>query len=431
MQESPISALIAAAVANPDLISFAAGLVDPLTLPVDECAAITQRILANRPWAQVALQYGTTQGLRPLREQLLKHLESLEGKPARSFNLTADDIVVTTGSQQTLYLISDVLLDPGDIVIAANPSYFVFTSTLQSLGAQVMAVPVDDEGMDVEAVARLLEQLAADGKLGRVKFVYCSSYFDNPTGLTLSLARRARLAEIVQQFSRQHRILILEDAAYRELHYDGASLPSIKSFDKANQYTILTQTFSKPFAPGIKLGYTALPQGLMDPILQQKGNHDFGSSNLCQAIALEAMRDGSYASHVELLRQEYGRKRDAMLDALKKHMPSSRGIHWTHPHGGIYVWVTFPPGIDTSRQTGIFQACVDRGVLYVPGDLSFHPDAAGNVPRNHLRLNFAQVALEQIDPGIARLAEVVRQHMPPENSTTDFGSARGASGAIA
>jgi 2-aminoadipate transaminase len=431
MQESPISALIAAAVANPDLISFAAGLVDPLTLPVDECAAITQRILADRPFAQVALQYGTTQGLRSLREQLLKHLETLEGKPAASFNLTADDLVVTTGSQQTLYLISDVLLDPGDIVIAANPSYFVFTSTLQSLGAQVLAVPVDEEGMDVEAVARLLEQLAGNGQLAKVKFIYCSSYFDNPTGLTLSLPRRSRLAEIVQQFSRQHRILILEDAAYRELRYDGPALPSIKSFDKANQYTILTQTFSKPFAPGIKLGYTALPQGLMDPILQQKGNHDFGSSNLCQAIASEAMRDGSYASHVQLLRQEYCRRRDAMVNALQKHMPPASGIHWTHPHGGIYIWVTFPPAIDTSRETGIFQACVDRGVLYVPGDLSFHPDASGNVPRNHLRLNFAQVAFEQIEPGIARLAEVVKQHMPPEKSKTDFGSAHRVSGVIA
>src|SRR5882762_7235658 len=206
-QEAPITALIAAAVADPNLISFAAGLVDPLTLPVDECAAITQKIFADRPRAQTALQYDTTLGLRPLRHQLLAHLEKLEGKPASSMSLTADDIVLTTGSQQTLYLVGDSLIDPGDIVIAANPSYFVFTGTLQSLGAQVKTVPADDDGMDVEAVAELLEQLERDGQLSKVKFIYCTSFFDNPTGLTLSLPRRKRMLEIVKQFSRDHRIL--------------------------------------------------------------------------------------------------------------------------------------------------------------------------------------------------------------------------------
>src|SRR6267142_5530133 len=203
-QEASITALIAAAVADPNLISFAAGLVDPLTLPVDECAAITQKIFADRPRAQTALQYDTTLGLKPLRHQLLAHLEKLEGKPASSMSLTADDIVLTTGSQQTLYLVGDCLIDPGDIVIAANPSYFVFTGTLQSLGAQVIAVPTDDDGMDVEAMAELLRRLEKNGLLPRVKFVYCTSFFDNPTGLTLSLERRKRMLEIVKQFSRSH-----------------------------------------------------------------------------------------------------------------------------------------------------------------------------------------------------------------------------------
>src|SRR5258706_397927 len=274
-QEAPISALIAAAVADPNLISFAAGLVDPLTLPVDECAAITQKIFADRPRAQTALQYDTTLGLRALRHQLLVHLEKLEGKSAASMSITPDDIVLTTGSQQTLYLVGDCLIDPGDIVIAANPSYFVFTGTLQSLGAQVKTVPADDDGMDVEA------------------------------------------------------------------------LPSIKSFDERNEFTILTQTFSKPFAPGLKLGYTAMPRSLLEPVLHQKGNHDFGSANLCQQIALEAMRDGSYGKHLELLKTEYRKKRDLMLGSLKRHMPEA--VHWTHPHGGLYVWLTLPQSIDTSR----------------------------------------------------------------------------------
>src|SRR5258705_1638646 len=161
-QEAPISALIAAAVADPNLISFAAGLAGPLRLPVDECAAITQKIFADRPRAQTALQYDTTLGLEPLRHQLLAHLEKLEGKSAGAMSMTANEIVLTTGSQQTLYLVADCLIDPGDIVIAANPSYFVFTGTLQSLGAQVKTVPADDDGMDVEAVAKLLAQLEQD-----------------------------------------------------------------------------------------------------------------------------------------------------------------------------------------------------------------------------------------------------------------------------
>src|SRR5688500_16134646 len=220
-REAPISALIAAAVANPDLISLAAGLVDPNTLPVEECAEITKRLFSDRSRGQSVLQYDTTLGLEPLRHQVLAHVEALEGVPASSFGVGADDVVITTGSQQSLYLIGDVLIDAGDIVIAANPSYFVFTGTLQSLGAKVLPVPVDEEGMDVEAVGRVLERLSGEGLINRVKFIYVTSFFDNPTGLTLSLPRRQRLLQIVRQYSRHRRILILEDAAYRELRYDG------------------------------------------------------------------------------------------------------------------------------------------------------------------------------------------------------------------
>lgn len=409
-QEAPISALIAAAVADPNLISFAAGLVDPLTLPVDECAAITEKIFKDRPRARTALQYDTTLGLKPLRHQLLAHLEKLEGKPASAMSITADEIVLTTGSQQTLYLVGDCLIDPGDIVIAANPSYFVFTGTLQSLGAQVKTAATDDDGMDVEELARLLAQLERSGQLGKVKFIYITSFFDNPTGLTLSLPRRQRVLEIARQFSRDHRILILEDAAYRELRYDGAALPSIKSFDQHNEFTILTQTFSKPFAPGLKLGYTVMPRALLEPVLHQKGNHDFGSANLCQQIALEAMRDGSYATHLELLKTEYRGKRDLMLASLGRHMPE--GVHWTHPHGGLYIWLTLPASIDTSRSSRMFRESLNHHVLYVPGDYCFQPDESGQIPRNHLRLSFGQVAIEKIDEGIRRLASVIESLLP-------------------
>jgi 2-aminoadipate transaminase len=410
-KEQPISFLIAEALRNPRLINLAAGLVDPLTLPVEECAAITQRVLSDVARGRSALQYDTTLGLAELRKTVLTHVEQMEGISAREMSLTENDFVVTTGSQQALYLVGDVLLDPSDIVIAANPSYFVYAGALQSLGATVFTVPMDEDGMVVDEVERLLARFEREGRLNRVKLVYCTDYYHNPTGLTLSAERRPRLLEIVKRFSQRHRILILEDAAYRELRYDGPAHRSIKSYDAGNQFVITSHTFSKPFAPGIKLGYSAMPQDLMHAVLQQKGNHDFGSANLTQHIALETMRDGSYAKHVKVLQDAYRAKRDEMLRALKHFMPADEHLTWTHPHGGLYVWLALPAGFDTSRGSAMFNQCVERGVLYVPGAYCFQPDERGVIPTNHLRLSFGQVAPDQIAPGIERLASVVKEQL--------------------
>jgi 2-aminoadipate transaminase len=416
-REQPISFLMGAALANPNLINLAAGFVDPLTLPVEAMREITARIFSDTARARAALQYDTTLGVAGLRRAVLKHLEKLENKPAGEFGVSERDILITTGSQQALYLVGDCLIDPGDIVIAANPCYFVYTGTLASLGANVLAVPMREDGIDVEAVERLLSGLQREGKLDRVKLIYTTSYFQNPTGLSMSDSGRRRLLEIVKRFGSKHRILILEDAAYRELRYDGENLPSIKSMDSDNQLTILTQTFSKPFAPGLKTGYTAMPADLLEAVLHQKGNHDFGSASLTQHVALEAMESGLYDRQVQLLRASYRAKRDAMLDALQRHMPphmpGDAGISWTKPGGGLYVWLTLPPTIDTSRQSAMFGAAAKSGVLYVPGDYSFQPDEAGLVPKNHIRLSFGAVSPDQIEPGIQRLARVVAEILQP------------------
>ncbi|HEY8749134.1 MAG TPA: PLP-dependent aminotransferase family protein [Tepidisphaeraceae bacterium] len=406
-KDAPISYLIAMAMRNPGVINLAAGLVDPLTLPVEACGEIAARIFSDPARGRAALQYDTTLGLADLRREALKHLLKLEGAEAGSMGLTPDDVVVTTGSQQALYLVGDVLVDPGDIVIAAGPSYFVFTGALDSLGATILSVPMDENGMDVDAVERLLARIESQGKLGRVKFVYCTSYYQNPTGLTLSAERRPRLLEIIKRFSKDHRILVLEDAAYRELRYDGPAHRSIKSYDPDNLYTVISQTFSKPFAPGLKLGYSAMPADLLHAVLQQKGSHDFGTSSLAQHLALEAFRDGSYARQVEVLRKGYRAKRDIVLSSLKQFMPKDKDIHWTHPHGGLYVWLTLPDFINTSRTGAMFARCVDHGVLYVPGEYCFQASEGGAVPENQLRLSYGQVAPDQISHGIQRLAEVV------------------------
>jgi 2-aminoadipate transaminase len=405
--EQPISFLVAAVVADPNLINLAAGLVDPLTLPVQPTAEILKTIFADDRRARAALQYDTTLGLAALRQAALRHLEKLEHKSAASFAVTERDLVVTTGSQQALYLIGDVLIDPGDIVITANPCYFVFTGALASFGASVHTVPMTETGIDVDAIEKLLDRLERENRLEKVKLIYTTSYFQNPTGLTLGAAERPRLLEVARRFSRKHRILILEDAAYRELRYDGPDLPSIKSLDPDNRHTILTQTFSKPFAPGLKTGYTVMPADLLEAVLHQKGNHDFGSASLAQHIAAEALTGGLYDQHVLRLRDSYRLKRDAMLRALQTHLPASAGVSWTHPAGGLYVWVTLPRELDASRTSSLFRACVERGVLYVPGDYCFQPDENGFTPQNHVRLSFGQVAPDQIDPGIDRFAQAL------------------------
>jgi len=221
---------------------------------------------------------------------------------------------------------------------------------------------------------------------------------------------------LAKRFSRRQRIVILEDAAYRELRYEGTPLPSIKSYDAENRFTILTQTFSKPFSPGLKTGYTLMPPDLLEAVVHQKGNHDFGSSSLAQHIVVEAMNDGSYATQVALLCDSYRAKRDLMLAALETNLRHGAGVSWTHPLGGLYVWVTLPDGVDTSRDSAFFKAAVARGVLYVPGDYCFQPDEDGTVPKHHLRLSFGQVAPENIEPGIRRLASVINELAQPVTS---------------
>lgn len=411
-REQPISYLIAVAKANPQLISFAAGLVDPTTLPADETLAITTRLLSDKARAREVLQYGTTVGHRGLRESIVSHLEKLEGKTAASMSITADSVVLATGSQQLLYILADILLDPGDIVIIEAPSYFVYTGALSSFGAKILAVPMDRDGMVVDELEKLLHRLELHGELHRVKAVYCQSYFQNPTGLTISLERRKRLVQIVENYSKQHRILIVEDAAYRELSYDGSDIASIKSFDRSNEFVISCYTFDKPFAAGVKVGYAVGPAEVMHQIVEQKGNHDFGSSNLCQQICYEAMIDGTYSRHLNDVRAGYIKKRDLMLSALEKHLPTNdKSIQWTHPGGGLYVWLSLPRHVDTSKSGGMFDDCLKRGVLYVPGEYCFQPDESGHVPQNHMRLCYAVTPIDQIEPGIERLAAAIKTRL--------------------
>ncbi|HYT89665.1 MAG TPA: PLP-dependent aminotransferase family protein [Gemmataceae bacterium] len=401
--DQPISYFMQQAIENPNLISLAAGLVDPISLPANEVRAALDECLARPASARAALQYGTTQGYVPLREKLLARTVALDDCTPGELGLTIDDVVVTTGSQQLLYLLGELLLDPGDLVIAEAPSYFVYQGTLDSLGARTLSVPTDEHGMNIDALEDLLKRLERSGELARLRMIYTVDYFQNPSGLTLSLPRRQRLVELARRYSRHHRLFILEDAAYRELRYDGPDLPSIKSFDTDNRYVILAMTFSKPCAPGLKTGYGLLPRELMAPLLRLKGNHDFGSNNLTQHLLDRLLSSGAYDRHVAELCDVYRGKRDAMLAALAEEFPASTGVRWTRPDGGLYVWLSFPPEIDTGPQSQLMHAALREGVLYVPGQFCYVSGEGTAIPTHEARLSFGVAPPEQLREGIRRL----------------------------
>jgi 2-aminoadipate transaminase len=404
--DSPITYFIQKALDDPGLISFAAGLVDEDSFPVAEVGAAAAELVADPAEVRAALQYGSTQGRPALREQVLDHVCAADGVKPADLNLTAADAVITTGSQQLLYLLGELLLDPGDIVITEAPSYFVYHSLLQSHGARVLAVPMDEHGMRVDALESQLERLKRTGELARVKVIYTVDYFQNPTGLTLAADRRPKVVELARRFSTSHRILILEDAAYRELRYSGDDLPSVKRFDPLNEFVVYAGTFSKSLAPGLKTGYALLPPDLMDPLLHLKGSHDFGSANLVQHLISRLVASGAYARHVEHLRGVYRHKRDLMLRSFEREFGDFPGASWTVPAGGLYLWLTLD-GLDAGPNGPLVPAGLDAGVLYVPGEFCHVPDESGRVQTNECRICFGVATPEQITEGVRRLRTAV------------------------
>lgn len=412
-REQAISFLMQQAVENPQVISLAAGLVDPVTLPVGELRAAVDRLMGDPAAARMALQYGTTEGSERLRRLLCRHVAALEGTTAEALGLSPDRLIVTTGSQQMLSLVCEVLLDPGDICLVAGPSYFVFLGTLEGVGAEAVTIPTDADGMRTDCLDETLAELAAAGRLDRVKLIYVVSDFDNPAGISLSTERRRELVQIARRWSRGHRIYILEDAAYRELRYDGPTRPSLWSCDDSGgEGVIYTQTFSKTFSPGLRVGFGIVPRELLRPVCDRKGNEDFGSANLNQHVLATVLESDLYAVHVEQVRTAYRHKRDAMLEAADAHLSGLAGTSWVHPQGGLYVWMSLPPEVETGFNSPLFREAVrGQGVMYVPGELCY----AGPLekrPRCQMRLSFGVQTPDGIREGMQRLAAAVRS-LPP------------------
>ncbi len=419
--KQPITFLMQQAVQNPQVISLAAGLVDQTTLPVAEMRSACASLLADETAARQALQYGTTPGAERLRSHLLRHLAELEGCPVDELDISPEQLILTTGSQQLLSLVAEVLLDPGDIVLVAAPTYFAFLGILNGVGARTIPVAADADGMCTRALEAELEKIAQAGELPRVKMVYVVSWFENPTGISLSAARRQEVVGIAQRWSRQQRIFVLEDAAYRELSYDGPRLPSVWSFDASrntgqnagHDTVILAQTFSKSFSPGVRVGFGVVPRELVGPICDRKGNEDFGSANFNQHLLATVFDQGLYADHVRLLCDTYRTKRNAMLAAADKYFSPLSGVQWVHPKGGLYVWMTLPAGVETGFESPLFrQAVQDEQVMYVPGEVCYGGSHESR-PRNQMRLSFGTQTVAGIDEGLRRLARAVSRVTAP------------------
>lgn len=413
--DSPISDLMARALDCPDLISLAAGFVDYETLPVEATARAVQAILADPSEGRRALQYGTTRGdvrLRRLLAQLVLGGDSSQSE----LDGVAERLVVTSGSQQLLYLVAEALVDPGDIVLVESPTYFVFLGVLETRGARVVGVEVDEGGLRIDALEACLAQLDAQGQLDRVKLIYTVSEHSNPTGLSLDAERRRALVQVARSWSRAHPIHVLEDAAYRGLTYDGLEPPSVWSHDPTGETVILARTFSKTFSPGLKIGYGVLPEPLVAPILALKGCHDFGSAHFAQQLLEHVVCDGHYARQVARLRETNRRKRDAMMAALDEHLGRfADQVAWTRPLGGLYVWLALPPYIDTSRNGRFFTRCLEEGVLYVPGAFCFADEPAPR-PSHHARLTFAATPEPGLNEGIKRLARALAVELKSADS---------------
>ena len=387
----------------PGMISLAAGFVDQKSLPATPVRDLIEELYTDPDQVLRALQYGLTGGLRGLREAIAARL----GQRGMPGPVNADHVAVTSGSQQLLYLITEALVDPGDIVLVEDPTYFVYMGVLESAGARILGVATDDEGIIPEALEERLREVSDAGQMHRLKMLYVMTYYQNPKGTNHSRRRREQIYEIIERWSTpENFIYILEDAAYYELRFEGEDVPFLKSLDSRNERVMTALTFSKGFAPGLRLGYGLLPPALVEPVLNLKGNHDFGSGNLSQYIAHAALASGKFDLHVDVLRARYKDKRDAMLRVIREEFPAE--AKYAEPAGGLYVWVTLPEGVSTSPGSRFFKAAMAERVLYVPGRYCYAQEPGRPKPENQMRLCYAYIDEAPLEEGVRRMGAAIK-----------------------
>jgi len=404
----PISWLMATALARPQLISLAAGFTDNPSLPVEEARGLLKGILGSSQSGQAALQYGTTAGDTALRWLTAHRLHSLDDRPAARRAYSPDRVIITNGSQQMLYMITEVLCDPGDIVLVEDPSYFVYLGILQSHGVRARGIRMEADGLEVARLEEVLSALKKNRELPRVKLLYLVSYYQNPTGRTTSYAKKAGALKLLKQFEAAagHPIYLLEDAAYRELRFEGEAVPSALAIRGSTDRVIYAGTYSKPFATGTRVGFGLVPEPVFTTVLRIKGNHDFGSSNLLQQLLARALASGIYERHLAVLRRRYAHKARLMQAALQQHFPEQ--VEWRTPGGGLYFWARLPRRLKSGSGSKVFKRALANNVLYVPGEFCYADDPTRPKPNHEMRLSFGSASEVNLHKGIARLGAVLR-----------------------
>ncbi|HEY1275122.1 MAG TPA: PLP-dependent aminotransferase family protein [Thermoleophilaceae bacterium] len=376
-----------AVTARPEVISLAGGLPDTSSFPPDTFAAVAQRI-AEESCAK-ALQYGPTEGLEETKACIA------EVMAAEGMAVDDEDVMVTTGGQQVIDLVTKTLIDPGDVVIAEGPTYPGAVPVFSSYEADVVQIDMDSDGMRVDLLEDALDRLAREGR--RPKFVYTVPSFQNPAGVTMSLPRRRRLVEV----ARERELLVLEDNPYGLLRYEGEPPPPLFSLD-GGLYVMYLGTFSKILSPGIRLGWVVAPPPVLEKMNLGKQATDLCTSTLSQLMVQAYFERGKWHDYVESLTGIYRARRDTMLDALAEHFPPQ--AEWTRPAGGLFIWATLPDFIDT---TDLLARALRDNVAFVPGEAAYL-DGSG---RSSMRLNFSGSNEESIREGIRRIGEVVSEQV--------------------
>ncbi len=373
--------------ARPEVISLAGGLPDTSSFPPKTFAAQMTRIAQES--AAEALQYGPTEGFRETVDCIV------EVMGAEGMLPDPEDVIVTTGGQQAIDLLCKALLDPGDVVICEAPTYPGAIPVFCSYEAETIQIECDGEGMRIEELESALERLDTEGR--RPKLIYSVPSFQNPAGVTMSLERRQRLVEL----ARARELLVVEDNPYGLLRFGGDPLPPLYQLD-GGDFVVYVGTFSKILSPGIRLGWAVAPPPVMEKVVLGKQASDLCTSTLTQYFVREYFAEGRWREYIESLVGIYRRRRDAMLEALRAHFPPQAS--WTEPEGGLFVWATLPPFIDTSD---LLAKALREDVAFVPGQAAYVDDRG----RNSMRLNFSGSSEEEIREGIRRIGKVIAEQV--------------------
>jgi 2-aminoadipate transaminase len=374
-----------AVIARPEVISLAGGLPDTSSFPAETFAAVTGRIA--RESAAEALQYGPTEGLAGARACIAEVME------AEGIRCDPEHMIVTTGGQQVIDLVTRALIDPGDVIVAEAPTYPGAVPCFSSYQADVVQIEVDADGMRVDLLEETLDRLERDGRTP--KFIYTVPTFQNPAGVTMSVDRRRRLVEIAHA----RELLVLEDNPYGLLRYEGTPAPTLRELD-GGLYVMYLGTFSKILSPGIRLGWVLAPPPVLHQINMGKQAADLCSSTLSQLMVQAYFEETRWRDYVDTVKEIYRARRDTMLDALAEHFP--RQAEWTRPQGGLFVWATLPDFIDT---TDLLARALRENVAFVPGAAAFL-DGRGH---SSMRLNFSAVAEDDIREGVRRIGKIVNE----------------------